>query len=79
MLVHTPEPTHMVVNSCDDHRISETSFRDTNHLEEVMKPLILILTITICIKGLLYYVGPGVDEPALVIEDGKPVVCEVKA
>ena len=44
-----------------------------------MKSLILIIAITVCIKGLLYYVGPGVDVPTLVIEDGKPVVCEVKA
>ncbi len=44
-----------------------------------MKPLILLITVTVCIKGLLYYVGPGVDAPTLVIEDGKPVVCEVRA
>lgn len=44
-----------------------------------MKSLILIAILTICIKGLLYYVGPGADAPALVIEDGKPVTCEVKA
>ena len=44
-----------------------------------MKHLILIAVLTICIKGLLYYVGPGVDAPTLLIEDGKPVVCEVRA
>jgi len=44
-----------------------------------MKSLILIITVTVCIKGLLYFVGPGVDKPELVIEDGKPVICEVKA
>ena len=44
-----------------------------------MKALILIAVLTICIEGLLHYVGPGVDEPTLVIEDGKPVVCEVRA
>lgn len=46
---------------------------------EQLKPIIMIAILTICIKGLLYYVGPGVDAPALVIEDGKPVTCEVKA
>ena len=44
-----------------------------------MKHLILIAVLTVCIKGLLYYTGPGVDGPTLVIEDGKPVVCEVRA
>ena len=45
----------------------------------LMKALILIAILTVCIKGLLYYTGPGVDVPTLVIEDGKPVVCEVRA
>ena len=41
--------------------------------------LFLSVVLTVCIKGLLYYVGPGVDKPTLLIEDGKPVVCEVRA
>lgn len=44
-----------------------------------MKSLILIAVLTICIDGLWYSWEPGAKSPELVIEDGKPVVCEVRA
>ena len=44
-----------------------------------MKALILIAVLTICIDGLLYEWEPRAAQPSLKIEDGKPVVCEVRA
>ena len=43
-----------------------------------MKSLLLALIVTTCWNGNLFYVGPGVDVPTLVVEDGELVKCAME-